>query len=155
MFCSKMAHNLLTEAHCRALRAKQNLVHLDYDELLVKADCASIHTQNLQLMLVEVYKSVNKIGNKLGWDQFEIIQRETGSDDEDEDSQRPPKLRRGAQIKLPLPKNAVCLNSFNYRAGQAWNRLPDEIKTSDSVECFKTKILKTKIYCSCKLCSIF
>ena len=155
MFCSKMAHNLLTEAHYRALRAKQNLLHLDYDELLVKANCVSIHTQNLQLMLVEVYKSVNNIGNKLGWDQFEIIQHETGSDDEDDDSPRPPKLRRGAQIKLPHPKNAVCLNSFNYRAGQAWNRLPNEIKTSESLECFKTKILKAKIYCSCKLCSIF
>ena len=72
MFCSKMTHNLLTEAHCRDLRAKQNLVLLDYDELLFKANWASIHTKNLQLMLVEVYKSVNNIGNKLGWDQFRL-----------------------------------------------------------------------------------
>ena len=71
-------------------------------------------------MSVEVYKSVNKIGNKLSWDQFEIIiQHETGNDDEDDNSPRPPKLRRGARIKLLLPKIAVSLNSFNYRA---WNR---------------------------------
>ena len=157
MFCSKLAHNLLKETHCRALRAKQNTINLNYDELLKIADCESIHTQNLQIMLVEVYKSLNKIGNKLGWEQFKFIQStdETENDNEDENSNKGPRLRRGAQIKLPHPKNTVCLNSFNFRAGQAWNRLPLEFKTIDSLGEFKNKIIKAKIYCSCKLCSIF
>ena len=109
-------------------------------------------------MLVEVYKSVNNIGNKLGRNQFEFIQNPTDeaeNKNEDDNSNKRPRLRRGAQIKLPLPKNTVCLNSFNFRAGQAWNRLPLEYKTIDSLEEFKTKITKAKIYCSCKLCSIF
>ena len=155
MFCSKMAHNLLTETHKKALRGKQNSLNLNYDQLLTKAGCLSIHTQNLQLMLVEVYKSVNKIGNKLGWIKFEIIQRNVDDSNNTEDSQHGPQLRRGAQIKLQLPKNTVCLNSFNFRAGQAWNRLPTKLKTAESVESFTNKITKTKIYCSCKLCSIF
>ena len=104
-------------------------------------------------MLVEVYKSVNKLGHKLGWNQFEFLRDING--DGDEDSPKGPKLRRGAQVKLPLPKNTVCLNSFNFRAGQAWNRLPLEFKSVDSLEIFKNKIRKAKIYCSCKLCSIF
>ena len=57
-------------------------------------------------MLVEVYKSVNNTGKKLGWDKFEINQRETGSDDKDDDSQRPPKL------KSKNPKS--FLHSFHY-----------------------------------------
>ena len=73
MFCSKLAHNLLVNTHCRAFRAKHKNLNLSYDDLLKKANCESIHTQNLQFMLVEVYKSVNKIGNKLGWNKFEII----------------------------------------------------------------------------------
>ena len=111
-------------------------------------------------MLVEVYKSVNNIGNKLGHNQFEIIQRHNTDEtenDEDDDSKNKnsPHLRRGAQIKLPMPKYSVCLNSFNYRAGQAWNRLPLEFKSTGSLNEFKNKISKVKIYCSCKLCSIF
>ena len=158
MFCSKLAHNLLNETHCRALRAKLNSFNLNSDELLKNAKCESIHTQNLQFMLVEVYKSVNNIGNKLGHNQFEFIQSamdEAENENEDDNSNKRPRLRRGAQIKLPLPKNTVCLNSFNFRAGQAWNRLPLEYKTIDSLEKFKNKIAKAKIYCSCKLCSIF
>ena len=72
-----------------------------------KTECESIHTQNLQFMLVEVYKSVNNIGNKLGWNKFEIIPQKNDEDennDEDDDSKKGPRLRRGAQIKLPLPK---------------------------------------------------
>ena len=103
-------------------------------------------------MLVEVYKSLNNIGNKLGWNKYEIIQQNNNNT---EDSQKGPQLRRGPQIKLPLPKNTFCLNSFNFRAGQAWNRLPIQRKTADTVENFTNKITKTKIYCSCKLCSIF
>ena len=158
MFCSKLAHNLLVNTHFRALKAKQNNLNLSYDDLLKKAKCESIHTQNLQFMLVEVYKSVNNIGNKLGWNKFEIIPQKNDEDennDEDDDSKKGPRLRRGAQIKLPLPKNTICLNSFNFRAGQAWNRLPLEIKNADTVEIFKNKISNAKIYCSCKLCSIF
>ena len=69
-------------------------------------------------------------------------------------SKKDPRLR-SAQIKLPLPKNTICLNSFNFRAGQAWNRLPLKIKNADTVESFKNKISNAKIYWSCKLCSIF
>ena len=157
MFCSKLAHNLLKNTHHRALKAKQNSLNLDYDEILTRTDCKSIHDQNLELMLVEVYKSVNNIGHKLGWNKFELINSSkdepVASDDDSKSLKR--KLRRGTQIKLPLPKNAVCLNSFLLRAGQAWNRLPSDIKKVESLESFKSKIGKIKIYCSCKLCSIF
>ena len=68
-------------------------------------------------MLVEVYKSVNNIGNKLGRNQFEFTQNPTDeaeNKNEDDNSNKRPRLRRGAQIKLPLPKKwgaygkAVC-----------------------------------------------
>ena len=42
-------------------------------------------------------------------------------------------------------------DSFNFQAGQAWNRLPLEIKNAGTVENFKNKISTAKIYCSCKL----
>ena len=149
MFCNKMAHNLLKDTHRRALRAKLNSFSLDYDELLEKTDCKSIHEQNLELMLVEIFKSVKHIGPEVGWDKVELVDPELDPND--------PKrtTRRGAQIKLPIPKNAVCLNSFFYRAGQAWNRLPSDLKKADSLESFKREVSKLKIYCSCKLCSIF
>ena len=100
-------------------------------------------------MLLEVFKSVNHIGPEIGWDKVELVDPEINP-------QNPKRtLRRGAQIKLPIPKNTVCLNSFYYRAGQAWNRLPSDLKKADSLESFKREVSKLKIYCSCKLCSIF
>ena len=126
MFCCKQAHSLIINTHFRSLRARQYNFKASYDQLLKLSDCQPVHTQNLQLMLQEVYKSINHIGPKLGWDALELV------DSKDPTNPTKPKieLRCGSRIKLPFPKNTVCINSFDFRAGSAWNHLPKRSKCS-------------------------
>ena len=152
MFCSKQAHTLIINTHFRSLRARQNNFRASYDELLKLSKCQSVHAQNLQLMLREVYKSINHIGAKLGWDAFETIEI---IDPNDPEKKAKLELRCGSRVKLPFPKNAVCLNSFDFRAGSAWNHLPKQIKSLKTLKEFNSEVEGVKVYCSCKLCTIF
>ena len=70
MYCSKQAHNLLANTHKKALRARYNNFTLSYDELLQKSESVSIHAKNLQLMVCEIYKTVNYLNPKIMWDSF-------------------------------------------------------------------------------------
>ena len=49
--------------------------------------------------------------------------------------------RFGLQIKLPKPRTECLKRSFNYRIAKAYNSLPPDIKSSPSINIFKTKIL--------------
>ena len=119
MFCSKQAHTLIIDTHFRSLRAKHNNFKASYDELLKLSKCRSVHSQNLQLMVKEVYKSLNHIGPEIGWDAFEKIEIIKFIDPENPENKVTLDLKCGSRVKLPFPKNAVCLNSFDLRAGSA------------------------------------
>ena len=47
----------------------------DFSVLIEKTNSLDIHSKNLQLMMIEVFKSLNHIGLKVIWDTFEIIKR--------------------------------------------------------------------------------
>ena len=93
-------------------------------------------------MLEEVYKSINHIGPQLGWNSFELVDTKCN-------------IRFGHRIKLPLAKNTVCINSFDFRAGSAWNHLPNKIKLLETLNRFTCEIKKLRKYYSCKLCNVF
>ena len=154
MFCCKQAHTLIANTHFRSLRARQFNFKASYEQLLKISECRSVHVQNLQLMLQEVYKSINHIGPILGWDAFELMDPKPPSVDVSDD-RKTLDLRCGDRVKLPFPKNAVCINSFDFRAGAAWNRLPKNVKTLKTLNEFNSAVKGIKIYCSCKLCSVF
>ena len=70
MFSSKMAHNMINSTHRRALCARLNTFSGELTELLEKTNTISIHTKNLRLMMIEVYKSVNQLNPKIMWETF-------------------------------------------------------------------------------------
>ena len=56
MFCGKMSDNLIAKTHYRTLRAIYDTQTRSYEELLHLSGKKKIHTQNLQILMVEVYE---------------------------------------------------------------------------------------------------
>lgn len=142
MFCNKQAHNIINSTHFWALRAKENNFTDSFEQLLVKTNSANIHTRNLRLLMFEVFKSLNKLNPEIMWDTF--VQKTTAY-----------RLRSGSSLHIPRVSTVSGLNSFDFRASLAWNYLPADVKDLSTIGAFRTTILKTKIYCNCKLCSSF
>ena len=111
--------------------------------------------QNLHLMIKEVYKSLNHIGPRIGWDAFEKIDIIKAAAPINPGENAKLELRCGSRVKLPFPKNTVCLNTFDFRAGSAWNHLPKQIKSLKTLKEFVFEVERVKLYCSCKLCTVF
>ena len=92
-------------------------------------------------MVKEVYKSLNHICPEIGWDAFEKIEIIKFIDPENPENKVTLDLKCGSRVKLPFPKNAVCLNSFDLRAGSAWNHLSKEIKSLKTLKEFASEVI--------------
>ena len=139
MFCSKKAHNLINSTHCRAMCAKLNLPTGNLVELLEMTNSRSIHTNNLQLMMIEVFKTLNRLSPEIMWNSFEVKPNSYN-------------LRHGSSFVVPHAASTRAVNSFDFRASLAWNHLPAAIKLVISIPAFKSAIRNLSIYCRCKYC---
>ena len=70
MFCGKMSDNLIVKTHCRTLTAIYRTQTRSYEELLHLCGKKKIHMQNLQILMIEVYKCLNNIRSPFTWDYF-------------------------------------------------------------------------------------
>ena len=61
MFCSKMSDNLIVKTRYRTLRTIYDTQTRSYEELLYLSGKKKIRTQNLQILMIEVYKCLNNI----------------------------------------------------------------------------------------------
>ncbi len=143
MFSNKRAHNLINLTHRRALCARLHTYSGKLSELSEKTKSLTIHKRNLQLMVIEVFKSVNRIGPV-------IICKRIPHTFNIRDV--PYELRQGHSIVNARAFKTQTLNSFDFRASLAWNKLPGNLKTLESIAEFKTRISKLTIYCRCKNC---
>ena len=140
MFCNKSAYKMITSTHRRALTAVQMDFSKSYDELLVQSKAEPVHLKNLRLLMIEVYKSVNRLNPEYMWELFV-------------DKDFSYSLRLGTSLTLPSSKIAST-NDLVFRACLAWNKLPKALKHSSSLEEFKSGINGiSSIYCNCKLCA--
>jgi hypothetical protein len=139
MFCSKLSAQKIASTQRRAIRA----VELDFDTpsdlLLPKYGFEAIHTTNLRLLLIEVYKSLHKINPEFMWDLFQYKHISIN-------------LRCGKL--LTLPKSSVCTTtSLVFRAILAWNNLPSFLKEAQTLAKFKSSTAKERVFCcQCKGC---
>ena len=74
-FCGKMSDNLLVKTHYRTLRAIYDTQRRSYEKLLHLSGKKKIHTQNLQLLMVEVYKCLNSCSCWHVWPRSELFHR--------------------------------------------------------------------------------
>ena len=139
MFCSKQAHSLINITHFKALCARFNIFSESFDQLLLRSNTSSIHTRNLNLMVIEIFKSLNCLNPKIMWNTFEVKPSSYN-------------LRQGQSLLIPVAKTVRALNSFDLRASLAWNYLPKTLKAETSLSKFKASLRLCKIYCRCRLC---
>ena len=59
MFCGRKANKEINRVHKRALRILLKDYDASFDELLIRYEEKTIHVQNLQKLMIEVYKSLN------------------------------------------------------------------------------------------------
>ena len=128
MFCSKGSASLINKIHRRALQAQHMRFDLTLESLLILNEKCSIHTRHLQILLTEVYKSLNKLNPSFMWNLFE--KKITKYD-----------LQYFDVLKLNKTNtNRHGLNSIIFRGSLLWNTIPNEFKQARSLIEFKRKI---------------
>ena len=140
IFCSKMAHNLIKKTHYKALCARFNTFNATFEELLLSSNSITVHTKNLQLLVVEIFKSLNHLNPEFMWDSF-VLKLEVYN------------LRQGPSLVIPRARSTRAINALDFRAALAWNHLPSYLKHEKSLSAFKGKLKMHKIYCKCKHCN--
>ena len=71
-FCGKSANGLINNTHLRALKMIYKSENLSLEDILHKDLSVKIHTKNMQLLMLEVYKSRNKLNPEFMWDLFRV-----------------------------------------------------------------------------------
>ena len=142
MFSNKGPNNELVKVHKRGLRILTDKPNSNYEDLLDETGCVKIHTRNLQLLMVEMYKTTNKLNPPFMWDISKTKDIEYD-------------FRTKKLLKLPSTRTKTHgLRSFAYRGSILWNYLPNDLKASISLKMFKNKIKYWRgSKCMCKICA--
>ena len=113
-----------------------------FEELLERDNTKTIHTKNLQKLMIEVYKSLNHLNPEYMWEFF--VKKDVQYN-----------LRTKELCKLPsVSSQRYGLNSLSFRGSLLWNTIDDEIKLSPSLEVFKKKVRSWNgISCTCFICT--
>ena len=144
MFCSRRSNSLVNNVHERALRIVHDDHNSSYFELLKTKNERTIHQQNINVLMKEIYKFENGLSPPLIDDMFQV--RKINYD-----------LRHFQKI-ANTKKNSVKmgLETISYRAPQLWNLVPTDIKDALSLSTFKKKIKSWYCdSCPCRLCKTY
>ena len=142
MFCSRKLNDRINSTHKRALQ----VVYLDYSstfaELLEKDKSVTIHQRNLQLLAVEMFKIVKKIGPELMREIFKYCDDIV-------------KTRSDRKFYRPNVESESYGKSSTRDLGPIlWDEmLPAKFKDIQKLEKFKKEIKKwSPRNCPCSLC---
>ena len=125
MFCGKMTDNLIVKTHYRTLRAIYDTQTGSYEELLHLTGKKKIHKQNLQILMVEVYKCLNNVSPT--WDYFK-------------QKNNLYHLRNTPLLELSKCRTKTYgLNTTLFKREILWNKLPNHFKEAKSLIHFKDK----------------
>ena len=144
MFHDRAANNKINKIHERALR----IIHKDstsnFQELLSKSNSVSVHQRNLQLLLIEIYKTVHNLNPTFTTQVFE-------------EKNVAYTFRESNSLALPkVETTSYGIDTIRYIGKKLWQALPNEIKESQSLDIFKQKVkLMRNFDCSCRLCKNF
>ena len=141
MFCSRRSNSLVNNVHKRALRTVHDDHNSSYSELLKTKNERTIHQQNINVLMKEIYKFENDLSPPLIDYMFQV--RKINYD-----------LRHFQKIaKTKINSVKMGLETISYRAPQLWNLVPTDIKDALSLSTFKTKIKSWYCdSCPCRLC---
>ena len=127
MFCRKTLYSKIQKIHHRTLKVVYGIDD-SYKNLLLSSNSVSIHQRHLRFLVTEIFKSISQISPEFMWSFFKSKKLSC-------------KLRKGPILKLPRTQSTYYgINAIHFRVSLIWNNLPPEVKSSNSVFEFKTKI---------------
>ena len=116
----------MNHLHERALRIVYNGYESTFENLLELDNSVSIHHRNIRLLSIELYKVKLNSSNQVMPELFHL--RNINYD-----------FRSQTDFELK-PIDAYGLRSLKYFAPKIWNIVPIDIRNSDSLSEFTTKI---------------
>ena len=142
MVCGKISDNRIVKSQYRTLGLY--MIH-KHDHILLVLHLSGkkkIHMQNLQILMVEVYKCLTNIIPPFTWDYFEQKNNQYN-------------LRNTQLIELSkCRKKTYWLNKTLFKGALLWNKLPNHFKEAKCLMHFKKKIWElTGRSCACCICS--
>ena len=140
-FCDRQTNNRINRIHEKSLRLTYDDYESNFQTLLEKDNSTSIHDKNLQLLLTEIYKTINNLNPSFMKEIF--TERNSGYN-----------LRNISRILPSKPNtNSYGIDSATYMGCKLWQELTNDIKTSTSLPIFKKKIKTWKdTKYNCRLC---
>ena len=115
-----------------------------FENLLELDNSVSIHHRNIRLLSIELYKVKHNLSNQVMSELFNL--RNINYD-----------FRSQTDFELgPIYTTAYGVRSLKYFAPKIWNIVPIDIRNSDSLSEFTTKLKSWKpVTCPCNLCRTF
>ena len=132
MFHSRRTNNKINRLHNRALRIVYDDDVWTFDQLLAMEKSFCIHHQNIQRLLIEIYKALHDISGKI-LKQL-LVKRESI-------------ICFRSKPELVIPSMSSILkrkSSIRYFGSVIWNSLPIEIREDHSISSFVTKVKQWK-----------
>ena len=144
MFHSRTLNNKINKLHERSLRLVYNDQMSSFLELLDMDKSFTIHERNLQSLAIEMYKIEQNISPSFMRSIFPL-------------SNNPYQLRNKQTYQTEnIHTVAYGSETIAYIGPKTWDLVPDNIKKSESLHVFKTKIRRWKPHgCSCRLCKTY
>ena len=144
MFHDRKLNNKINKMHLRALRIAYRDYESDFGTLLKRDNSVTVHQRNLQLLMVEIYKTKVNLNPEFMKDIFVT-------------NDVPYSLRSGNGLLQPSARTTnFGIETTPFIGHKLWQTLPNEIKTASSLAVFKHRIKSWKgERCNCRLCRIF
>ena len=129
MCCNRSLNTKINRLQGRCLRIVYNDKKSNFNELLVKDDSVSIHHQNLQKLVVEMFKISSGFSPSILNELFQFRE------------QIPYELRQRPQIQIPWVHSVFSgTESLKLLGPKIWTLVPNEMKQLESLGKFRNAI---------------
>ena len=140
IFCSKSENSRIYQIHKRALRCLYDSPQENLNSLLSKKNNFDVHKQNLQALMLFIFKISKKLCPDIANDFFTLKEVKYN-------------LRSKSLINLPKCNTRTHgINTIFFKGGIIWSNLPYEIKNIADYGSFARSIKNWKPKCSCRIC---
>ena len=146
IFCNKTSNNQINEIHKRTLRLLYEMENANFEDLLLKDNSWNVHENNMHMLFIEIYKSINNISPPIIKHFFDL--KNTRYD-----------LQSKQLLKLPETSTSrYGTQALCFEDGLIWNTVPNKFKTLTRLRILRNtlktgNLLPAVVNCVCN-CSI-